>query len=196
MKRNTEALFTKNFIAVNDIDPNKIGTEAEEVICLYEDGKIQIPVLVAYRNGGVNHTGAKIAYKAATLDTGKIYAVVCTPEHFIKEGLAEVLLTKVYALKHVLNGEDTVRAEAMARAELAHTARIPMRKVNFSNRKNAIRNEVAITKAGKEHYKNLKNAEKSALIKEENKKVDLLTVMQEMADTVTDKLDSSEVQKV
>lgn len=191
MKKNTEILFTKDFSWVKDIDATKIGTETEEVIAIYQNGKVKIPIIVAYRNGGVNPSGVKIAYKSTVIDTGKIYAVVCTPEHFSKEALAEVLLTKVYTLRNVLNGEDTVRAEAMARAEVANAGKLRIGKVNRSNQRNTIRQEMAISKTAKTQYKNLKQAEKSAAANKATM-VEMVTIVEDALNQVTNKLDKSE----
>ena len=149
MRKNTQKMVEEMFTSIKDVDTTKIGSNEEEMIAMFQEGNIKIPVFVAYGNHGINNTKAKIAYKSAKVDSKQLFAIVVTPEMTYKEAGVEVLATKTLALRNVINGMDAVTAEAHARAEVASRIERSYKKVNKYNRKVAIATEARVAKATK-----------------------------------------------
>lgn len=161
MRKQTEALLKDVFTAINDVDSKKIGSNEEQIVSMYIEGNIKIPVIVCYRNDGINGTKAKIAYKSAKVDNKQLYAVAVVPEMLNSEKGVETLLIKTLALRNVIKGEDTITAEANARAEVANSIKKSMWSVNRIGCKAAKASEKSIAKAAKGQYKAAKKVGKT-----------------------------------
>ena len=158
MRKATEKLVEEMFVCVKEVETSKIGSNEEEVVSMYTEGNIRIPIIVSYRNDGINGTKAKICYKSTKVDNKQLFAVVATPEMMSREKGIEVLITKVLTLRNVIKGDDAVTAEGKARAEVANKLGRTCYTVNKYNRKVAEATERRIAKAARSQKKATKKA--------------------------------------
>lgn len=161
MRKQTQETIGNLFTAVNEVDTKKIGSNEEQIVSMYIEGNIKIPVIVSYRNDGINGTKAKIAYKSAKVDNKQLYAVAVVPEMLGSEKGMETLLIKTLTLRNVIKGEDSITAEANARAEVASTIKKSMWSINRVGCKTAKASEKRIAKAAKVQHKAAKKVGKS-----------------------------------